>query len=1048
MVNKRKIRLTEKELEQFVGEIVDSVMINEQADHSKFASQLYNAMDGLGTDEETVRKISNYGAASDIAKWFDQNKNKFEGYTLKQWIRGDFSGNEVNVLINKFYPQQKSGDTKKRGTDCPTPKPWKTEGTPLQVGDRLGTALQIDSINVLTQHLGSVKLTLSKGGGIINIYGDEVQSAWDVGGSPLTVELGLKRYGDDLPTPKEIEKNAAMGEGYDTDFNYIPYNMFVDLGFEELGYGTRKIGTFEDDKTKYDFNIPSYNKRDRDYRGNPYTFYLIKMPIHVFPEGYDVTSIGTVKKDYKGREYVQLDEKKVIEKYGEYPWIFVDTNQAGSWVSKNKGKIFTGSEESYRVKNTGTYHTQSNGDRVSADELLKTTNIPLVTVEGNKGALIRKSKPIKLILSLSNSPDLWQGATELTGLATGYGKKGEGGEWARNGCNIRVETNNKFVLETFEQNKVNSPKHNTTGSDYEEQVFLRGTENVLSSFEVRFHVNMVQGVAASYMRDEWFEDKPYDSDGSYNWRKGSLNPANWSYHTFLEIIGAVLLVALGFVSGGSTWYVLGAYITVNTANAIGYAMEGDYDMALLSLAFDFIPAGKLGKLFNLSVKSMVAPTKIIKGTLGVLQSFRSGGNIKSIMKTLKTNQEYLKLMRILAKDGAKMSKQMKSVFKQMKNQPITKESIDAFRKQLVNSGGSAGKLGAKLTDAELKIILKQQQTKTARYLDDLVNGGNFGQIIRDAAILISLYDANIPLSLVQKYLLKIPTESQLKVPSLGKALEGSLDWALSGVEWFDNITEGLGVSDGAIVDIVNSTPCGSEDKQREAISKQTLLNVKNIKDYNPKFGAQFYPWCEGDYYIWDKGIKYQYSAATSPDLLDLKGGKIEDDCEFISPNHYGITKNNPINSVGFNTALKKDWLGGWRPGYCVQTYEGINEPTDPSEIKDAAEEQFDQSKEQELKNMEVIYKMLFVPATKNYTKLMDGENMKIPIDGTSYEITTSYNRRFSEKFIELPQEAQEIVLCVMYYYKEIEKTPEWDINEETQLPDTFPGLLKCLERIN
>ena len=49
MVNKRKIRLTEKELEQFIGGIVDSVMINEQADHSKFASQLYNAMDGLGT---------------------------------------------------------------------------------------------------------------------------------------------------------------------------------------------------------------------------------------------------------------------------------------------------------------------------------------------------------------------------------------------------------------------------------------------------------------------------------------------------------------------------------------------------------------------------------------------------------------------------------------------------------------------------------------------------------------------------------------------------------------------------------------------------------------------------------------------------------------------------------------------------------------------------------------------------------------------------------------------------------------------------------------
>ena len=69
--------------------------------------------------------------------------------------------------------------------------------------------------------MGSVKLTLSDGGGIINIYGDEVQSAWDVGANPLTVELGLKRYGDHLPTKEERDKKAALGEGYKENYNYI-----------------------------------------------------------------------------------------------------------------------------------------------------------------------------------------------------------------------------------------------------------------------------------------------------------------------------------------------------------------------------------------------------------------------------------------------------------------------------------------------------------------------------------------------------------------------------------------------------------------------------------------------------------------------------------------------------------------------------------------------------------------------------------------------------------------------------------------------------------
>ena len=163
----------------------------------------------------------------------------------------------------------------------------------------------------------------------------------------------------------------------------------------------------------------------------------------------------------------------------------MDTNQAYPYLKKNRGNFYEGTEEAFNIKDSGTYHTQANGSRVSGDNLFKTTSVPLVTVEGDGGSLIRKSKDkssLKLIISLNNSPDVWQAATELTGLATGYGKKGLPTEWARNGCNLRVETNNYFMIETFDQSYANSPKHNVTGSKYEEQTRLRtakiGTEIV------------------------------------------------------------------------------------------------------------------------------------------------------------------------------------------------------------------------------------------------------------------------------------------------------------------------------------------------------------------------------------------------------------------------------------------------------------------------------------------------------------------------------------------------------------------------------------------
>tara|TARA_R110002020_G_scaffold474816_1_gene707581 strand:- start:26991 stop:27380 length:390 start_codon:yes stop_codon:yes gene_type:complete len=75
---------------------------NNSVNYSPYAYALYEAMDGWGTDEDAVLEIANMQEAPQIAQWFDQNKLLFEGYTLKEWIEGDFSGNEESQLLNKF----------------------------------------------------------------------------------------------------------------------------------------------------------------------------------------------------------------------------------------------------------------------------------------------------------------------------------------------------------------------------------------------------------------------------------------------------------------------------------------------------------------------------------------------------------------------------------------------------------------------------------------------------------------------------------------------------------------------------------------------------------------------------------------------------------------------------------------------------------------------------------------------------------------------------------------------------------------------------------
>ncbi len=68
------------------------------------ATQLYNAMKGFGTDEDTINGIlleSGYNSA-DIVKIMDAYQNQY-GESLMEWIQDDFSGQEETVLREALY---------------------------------------------------------------------------------------------------------------------------------------------------------------------------------------------------------------------------------------------------------------------------------------------------------------------------------------------------------------------------------------------------------------------------------------------------------------------------------------------------------------------------------------------------------------------------------------------------------------------------------------------------------------------------------------------------------------------------------------------------------------------------------------------------------------------------------------------------------------------------------------------------------------------------------------------------------------------------------
>ena len=80
-------------------DVWEGVDVMSRTEANDFANELYESMDGIGTDEDVMSEVlNNVGSILDFTR-ISYEYGKKEGETLEEWIDGDFSDADINKLI-------------------------------------------------------------------------------------------------------------------------------------------------------------------------------------------------------------------------------------------------------------------------------------------------------------------------------------------------------------------------------------------------------------------------------------------------------------------------------------------------------------------------------------------------------------------------------------------------------------------------------------------------------------------------------------------------------------------------------------------------------------------------------------------------------------------------------------------------------------------------------------------------------------------------------------------------------------------------------------
>ena len=641
---------------------------------------------------------------------------------------------------------------------------------------------------------------------------------------------------------------------------------------------------------------------------------------------------------------------------------------------------------------------------------------------------IAKSWNLDVTIQVPSSPGLWQKENE-------YGYSPYVWNWQRYAGRAGSFNTNQKILgyDSVEStNRVQSwITFTVTGKGWR-----GGEERYFSVCKAKIHVD-VTFTFGRFAKIVWRKIQlasVYDRQGKYVVEKSNWNPLNWSLTTVIDIVSIIVLIFVP--EPGSTAFglsraaMLFSYGGLILTNAMIYYHQGNLKMAGFHLLLEMLPYVKLTKRIAALVSAGGKAYAKISGKALTSITKVSGKTLKSnkaALKILKDNPVAADMVRAIAKGGDDAIKQMeKNLSKKIDVSKITNKEADDFIKAVVKQ---VPDLAGAISRASSKIMIAQaKRTFSSRMLKTFATIGN---IALDATVLITLYDADMIWAPIQLMVLDVDHDD---LTSAGIAPL----WSVT-----KEGTEAILTYFGAwrVKDIISTTKRGDTGIEYTWPPVRAAYAASIANPNTKNGGCSTIP--KERYGLYEK-YKYEatgddYKTGTGYDsftksimdanpLLTLEEASIMAEKEDYNSGQVAGTAGDfmgvpfaaqeLIYKGDVNSALKVDWLGGWRPE--DKCHELDAESVQPSE--EDLEKRYKSIEENPEVDIKFNYKRFISDAAK---KFYEDCGEYLVIDGI--ELKQDPSQEALDWLLSLPQELRECIYNVAEYYEKFDSIPDQDV---------------------
>lgn len=427
---------------------------------------------------------------------------------------------------------------------------------------------------------------------------------------------------------------------------------------------------------------------------------------------------------------------------------------------------------------------------------------------------------------------------------------------------------------------------------------------------IKLYAKFDFGTLGGFIWDEYIAQSPWTEAGDKDWNKSAWNPKNWDHHIWLDIFAIAALIVAGFFSGGAGWAAaIGYYGSMLTyagltlVNAASYYKEGNTQMAGIHLLFEALPYVKITKRLALIPKALYAGS--LKNAFKAISKVAPGGfkTNKAAVKFLKGHPYAADMVKSLAKYGDDALMKMKGSLKgPVKPNSITNKVANEFIEAVAKESPA---IAARIsTQSAKKIIAEQARTFTKRMLQFL---SGTGSIMGDALILAALYDADMIWEPFQIYVLDREGED-IKTsgwPGLRNVQDSLHEFTLKTATEQSELLQKL-FGDWKVRDTIVTTK--DENGRRYHWPSVRAIYIATIA--NPRIAnnsCKTIP-AERHTVLYEK---YKYTPANEEEKMKYDAKQHQ--------NTAGDLQGVPIDAQDLmykgdvNTALKEDFINGWRP---------------------------------------------------------------------------------------------------------------------------------------